>query len=108
MAETTALRVVLQECAKEDIQFIEIETNAKPIVHMINLETGMDASLEGIIHYIWNLAQTFQNATFTYAHAAYVVASYIFKYGGGHLWDCICLNFSFNILAEDINISIRI
>ncbi|XP_068309706.1 uncharacterized protein [Pyrus communis] len=86
MPEATALRAVMQECAKEGIHSIEIETDAKTIVHMINKETGTDASLETMIHDIWNLAQTFQNATFTYAHqkcnhAAHVVASYFSKYG---------------------------
>ncbi|RXH68596.1 hypothetical protein DVH24_030929 [Malus domestica] len=75
---------LLQECAKEAIQSIEIETDAKTIVQMINKETRTDASLEDIINDIWNLAQSFQNATFMYAHqkcnhAAHVVASYVSK-----------------------------
>ncbi|RXI04810.1 hypothetical protein DVH24_039084 [Malus domestica] len=60
-----------------------------------------------------NLAQTFQNAMFTYAHqkcnhAAHVVASYVSKDGGVYLWDYIGPDFIFDILAEDVNISIRI
>ncbi|KAB2615038.1 hypothetical protein D8674_021626 [Pyrus ussuriensis x Pyrus communis] len=76
----------LQECGKEGIQFTEIEIDAKTILHMINKKTGTDAYLEGMIHDIWNLAQTFRNVKFTYAHwkcnhAAHIVTSYVSKYG---------------------------
>ncbi|KAB2623437.1 ribonuclease H protein [Pyrus ussuriensis x Pyrus communis] len=105
IVEATALRAALQECAKKDIHSIEIETDAKTIMQMINKETGTEASLEDIIHDIWKLAQTFQNATLTYAHrecnhAARAVASYVSKDGSVHLWYCIGPHFIFNIIAK--------
>ena len=40
--------------------------------------------------------------------AAHSVAKYVFKEGRDFGWDCIGPEFLFNILAQDVNISLRI
>lgn len=41
-------------------------------------------------------------------HVAHSVAKFVFKEGRDFIWDCIGLECLFNILAQDVNISIRI
>ncbi|KAM1733473.1 hypothetical protein ACFX11_019071 [Malus domestica] len=39
---------------------------------------------------------------------AHVVASYVASHGGALRWDAIGPEFLFNILAQDVNVSVRI
>lgn len=62
---------------------------------------------------IWYLANQFREVEFSFVPrggnlAALVVASHVACHGSSFLWDVLGPDFLFKILAEDINVSIRL
>ncbi|RXH75251.1 hypothetical protein DVH24_029972 [Malus domestica] len=76
------------------------------LIRMINKEYAIDATLECFIYDIglvrFMLVKRNGNV------AAHVNASYVASHGGIFQWDALDLKFLFNILAEDVNVFIRI
>ena len=83
------------------------------IIRMVNGEYVIDATLECFLHDIRFLASQLGRVTFAFVKrhgndAAYDVALYVTSHGGAFRWNAIGPEFLFNILAEDVNITIRI
>ncbi|XP_068328078.1 uncharacterized protein [Pyrus communis] len=92
---------------------VEVELDSQLIIRMVNEEYVIDATLECFLHDIRFLASQLGTVTFAFVErhgntAAHVVASYVTSRGGAFRWDAIDPEFLFNILAEDVNITIRI
>ncbi|CAN6698381.1 unnamed protein product [Malus baccata var. baccata] len=80
---------------------------------MLKKESTQDYSIECILGDIETLVQRLTTVTFAFApresnRAAHSVAKYAFQQGGDFVWNCIGPEFLFNILAQDVNIPIRL
>ncbi|KAB2606191.1 hypothetical protein D8674_005908 [Pyrus ussuriensis x Pyrus communis] len=85
MAEAAAIRAALLVCLELGYEEVEIESDSQVIIRVR-----------------FGFVKRNGNA------AAHAVASYIASHGGAFRWDAIGLKFLFNVLAEDVNIPIRI
>ncbi|XP_050142311.1 uncharacterized protein LOC126618317 [Malus sylvestris] len=117
MAEAAAIRQGMQMCVLRGLldsgEILEVESDSKGLVQMLNKEIQADVLLEIYLVDIWNLMQSFQSVKFIFTprqcnRAAHMVAAYVLKHGGSYGWDELGPQFLFNILAEDANVSIRI
>ncbi|KAM1862983.1 hypothetical protein ACFX14_003379 [Malus domestica] len=92
---------------------VQIETNSKFLVEMLNGLLLSEASIEGIL---WDIEFSRNQLEFVeflytpraYNEAAHLVAQFVTRMGGSHLWDCLEPEWLFNTLAIDVNISVRI
>ncbi|KAM1739456.1 hypothetical protein ACFX11_015169 [Malus domestica] len=80
---------------------------------MIRHELAYDISLECILGDIEVLARRLRSVSFSVVPresnvAAYSVVKFVFKEDRKFEWDCIGPEFLFNILAQDVNLSITI
>ena len=111
-AEACAIRDALVACLAHGFDKIIFESDAKAIVQMLRKEVPTDFSLECILGDIEVLARGFTCVSFDFVsrecnYAAHSVAKYVLKEGRDFVWDCIGPDFLFNILAKDVNISLR-
>ncbi|KAM1799034.1 hypothetical protein ACFX1T_033030 [Malus domestica] len=111
--EAVAIRTALIACIDHGFDNVVIEYDAKVIIHMIRHELPIDFSLECILSDIEVLALRLRSVSFSYVPresnvAAHSVAKFVFKEGCEFGWDCIGPEFLFNILAQDVNLSICI
>ncbi|KAM1329805.1 hypothetical protein ACFX2H_042177 [Malus domestica] len=88
-------------------------TDAKTVILMINKGTAPNCSFECILGDIEVLARRLTSVTFGFVpkernRAAHSVAKFVFKEGKDFVWDHVGPEFLFNVLAQDVNISIRI
>ncbi|KAM1806051.1 hypothetical protein ACFX11_029241 [Malus domestica] len=112
-AEAIAIRDALLACIDHIFDDIVIESDAKMIILMLKKEAVIDFSIECILGDIEVLAQKLRSVSFAFVPrkgncAAHSVAKYAFKEGRSFTWDCIGPDFLFNLLAKDVNISIRL
>ncbi|CAN6558450.1 unnamed protein product [Malus baccata var. baccata] len=110
--EAAAIRTALLACIDHGYDHVVIESDAKVIIQMIRHELAHDFSLECILGDIEVLVRRLRSVSFSYVPresnvAAYSVAKFVFKEGREFGWDCIGPEFLFNILAQDVNLSIR-
>ncbi|KAB2608743.1 hypothetical protein D8674_011911 [Pyrus ussuriensis x Pyrus communis] len=96
MAEAAAIRAILRVCIKLGCADVEIESDSQVLIRMLTGEYVIDAALECFIHDIGLLRSG--NV------AAHVVASH----GAVFHWDSIGPKFLFNIVAQDVNVLVRI
>ncbi|KAM2110488.1 hypothetical protein ACFX1X_012143 [Malus domestica] len=80
---------------------------------MVNGEYVIDATLECFLHYVRFLASQLGRVMFGFVKqhgnaAAHAVALFVTSHGGVFCWNVIGPKFLFNILAEDVNITVRI
>lgn len=61
MAEAASICAALVTCIKEGLDCIEIESEAKTIIQMVNKEVGGDATIEFFLHDILYLARTMRS-----------------------------------------------
>ncbi|KAM2788728.1 hypothetical protein COP1_009330 [Malus domestica] len=111
--EATAIRTALLACIDHGYDNVVIESDAKVIIQMIKHEIDLDFSIECILGDIEVLARRLRSVSFSYVPregnaAAHSVAKFVFKEGREYGWDCIGPEFLFNILAHNVNLSIRI
>ncbi|XP_070668517.1 uncharacterized protein [Malus domestica] len=111
--EAAAIRTALMACIDYGYDNVVIESDAKVIIQMIRHELDHDFSLECILGDIEVLARRLRSVSFSCVPresnvAAHSVAKFVFKEGREFGWDCIRPEFLFNILAQDVNLSIRI
>ncbi|KAM1658248.1 hypothetical protein FF1_046366 [Malus domestica] len=111
--EAAAIRTALLACIDYGYDNVVIESDAKVIIQMIRHEMDHDFSLECILGDIEVLARRLRSVSFSYVAregnaAAHSVAKFVFKEGREYGWDCIGPEFLFNILAQDVNLSIHI
>ena len=111
-AEAYAIRDALVACTSHGFDKVIFETDAKLIVQMLRKEVPIDFSLKCILGDIEVLTRCLTSVSFDFVTrecniAAHSVAKYVFKEGRDFVWDCIGPDFLFNILAKDVNISIR-
>ncbi|KAM1775069.1 hypothetical protein ACFX12_044360 [Malus domestica] len=111
--EAAAIRTALTACIDYGYDNVIIESDAKVIIQMIRHELAYDFSLECILGDIEVLARRLRSVSFSVVPresnaAAHSVAKFVFKEGRKFEWDCIGPEFLFNILAQDVNLSIRI
>ncbi|CAN6684720.1 unnamed protein product [Malus baccata var. baccata] len=112
-AEMLAIRTALECCVRLGYKSVAIESDAKNIIQMIRNETTLDCSLECTLGDIVTLARGLESVTFDFISresncAAHSVAKYVFLEGKDCVWDHIGPDFLFNILAQDVNLSIRL
>ncbi|CAN6703649.1 unnamed protein product [Malus baccata var. baccata] len=111
--EAAAIRTALLACIDYGYDNVVIESDAKVIIQMIRNEIDFDFSIDCILGDIEVLARRLRSVSFSYVPrecnvAAHSVAKFVFKEGRDFGWDCIGPEFLFNILAQDVNLSIRI
>ncbi|CAN6691340.1 unnamed protein product [Malus baccata var. baccata] len=111
--EAAAIRTALLACIDYGYDNVVIESDAKVIIQMIRNEIEFDFSIDCILGDIEVLARRLRSVSFSYVPrecnvAAHSVAKFVFKEGRDFGWDCIGPEFLFNILAQDVNLSIRI
>ncbi|CAN6562972.1 unnamed protein product [Malus baccata var. baccata] len=111
--EAAAIRAALTACIDHGYDNVIIESDAKVIIQMIRHELAFDFSLECILGDIEVLARRLRSVSFSAVPresnaAAHSVAKFVFKEGSTFEWDCIGPEFLFNILAQDVNLPIRI
>ncbi|XP_070661237.1 uncharacterized protein [Malus domestica] len=112
-AEMLAIRTALEFCVRCGFNSVAIESDAKSIIQMLWNETTPDFSLECIFGDIVTLARGLESVTYEFVsresnRAAHSVAKYVFQEGKDFVWDHIGPDFLFNILAQDVNLSIRL
>ncbi|CAN6677227.1 unnamed protein product [Malus baccata var. baccata] len=113
MVEAAAIRAALLICRDMHYEMVEIESNALSLINMINGECSIDANLECFIFDIQNLASQIRKVKFMHVRrndnlAAHAVASYATSSCGSIPIENYGPEFFFNILAEDVNVYIRI
>ncbi|KAM2003964.1 hypothetical protein ACFX15_027473 [Malus domestica] len=113
VGEATTIRTALLACIDYGYDNVVIESDAKVIIQMIKHEIDLDFSIECILGDIEVLARRLRSVSFSYVPregnaAAHSVAKFVFNEGREYGWDCIGPEFLFNILAQDVNLSIRI
>ena len=111
--EAAAIRDAIMACSTFGFNKVIIESDAKSIIQMLRKETPIDYSLESILSDIKFLAQNLTGVSFVFVSrkcnlAAHSVAKYALKEGQVFECDCIGQEFLFNILAQEVNIHIRI
>ncbi|KAM1010255.1 hypothetical protein ACFX2I_045687 [Malus domestica] len=111
--EASAIRTALMACINYGYDNVVIESDAKVIIQMLRHELPHDFSLECILGDIEVLVRRLRSVSFSSVPresnvAAHSVAKFVFKKGHEFGWDCIGPEFLFNILAQDVNLSIRI
>ncbi|KAM1160595.1 hypothetical protein ACFX19_034183 [Malus domestica] len=111
--EASAIRYALLACIDHGFNDIIIESDASSIIKMLKKEMLVDFSIECILSDIEVLAQKLRSVSFAFVpregnRAAHSVAKYAFKKGRSFSWDCIGPDFLFNLLAKDVNLSIRL
>ncbi|KAM1110516.1 hypothetical protein ACFX19_009899 [Malus domestica] len=111
--EACAIRTALLACIDNGFDNVVIESDAKVIIQMLRNELPHDFSLECILGDIEVLVRRMMFVSFSFVPresnlAAHSVAKFVFKEGREFGWDCIGLEFLFNTLVHDVNLSIRI
>ncbi|KAM1654040.1 hypothetical protein ACFX2K_006483 [Malus domestica] len=112
-AEASAIRYALLACIEHGFNDIIIESDASLVIKMLKKEVLVDFSIECILGDIEVLVHKLRTVSFAFVpregnRAAHSVAKYAFKEGRSFSWDCIGPEFLFNILAKDVNLSIRL
>ncbi|CAN6552805.1 unnamed protein product [Malus baccata var. baccata] len=112
-AEASAIRFALLSCIDHGFDDIIVESDASTIILMLKKEIVADFSIECILEDIEVLAQQLRSVSFAFVpregnRAVHSVAKYVFKEGRSFSWDCIGPEFLFNLLAKDVNLSIRL
>ena len=90
-----------------------LKSDSQLIIRMINGEYVIDASLEYLIYDIKFSVSQLGKVRFVFVKrhgnvAAHVVASYVTSHGGVFHWDASGPELLFNIVDEDVNVSVRI
>lgn len=98
--EVAAVRATSYACLKEGITGIIVVSDAKIVLNMITRELQLGAADVGVLEFAYSPHRA--------NNTAHVVASDVYKTEENVMWDCIGPDFLFNILAEDVNISIQI
>ncbi|KAM2417384.1 hypothetical protein ACFX1W_024235 [Malus domestica] len=112
-AEAVAVRDALEFCCMLGLDQLVVESDAWVIIQMLRKEMQPNFSLECILGDIESLVQHMRSVTFAFVPregngAAHSVAKFVFQEKKTFLWDFIGPEFLFNILAQDINLSIRL
>ncbi|XP_068328253.1 uncharacterized protein [Pyrus communis] len=117
MAKAATIKQGLEMCVLRGFhaseEALEVESNSKGLVQMLNKEIQIDVLMEVYLVDIWNMMQSFQSVKFIFTpqqcnRAAQMVVAYILKHGESFGWDDLGPEFLFNVLAEDANVSIHI
>ena len=113
MAEAEAMQAAMVACVERGFENVQIETDSKVMVDMLTRVISTDVAMKGVIWDIHHLKLQLCSVQFLFTprscnEAAHVVASHVTRVGGCHVWDCLESKWLFNVLASDVNISIRI
>nr|XP_028948099.1 uncharacterized protein LOC114820925 [Malus domestica] len=117
MVEAEAIRqgleMVISSGVLEPGGSLVVASDSKGLIQMINQELMADVALDIYLQDIWRMANLFQLVRFCftprqYNRAAHSVAAHVVKHGGRFGWDLLGLEFLFNILAKDANVTVRI
>ncbi|CAN6697763.1 unnamed protein product [Malus baccata var. baccata] len=113
VAKALAIRNALMACIVQGFDDIVSESNARMVIMMLKKEVMVDFSIKCILGDIEVLVQKLKSIFFAFVpregnRAAHSVAKYAFKEGRSFSWDCIGPDFLFNLLAKDVNLSIRL
>ncbi|KAM1040963.1 hypothetical protein TB1_029535 [Malus domestica] len=100
VGEVAAVRATLYACLKEGITGIIVESDAKIVISMITRELQLEAADVGVLEFAYSPHRA--------TNTAHVLVADVFKIEENVVWDCIGPDFLFNILTEDVNISIQL
>ncbi|KAB2598048.1 ribonuclease H protein [Pyrus ussuriensis x Pyrus communis] len=106
------MRGPLVACAERGYGRVQIETDSKVFVEMLNGLLLPEARLEGVLWDIDHTKQQLHSVDFLFFHracngAAHLIMNYVTCMGDSHLWDCFEPEWLFNTLAIGVNLSIR-
>ncbi|KAM2041182.1 hypothetical protein ACFX16_035024 [Malus domestica] len=113
MAEAEAMKAALLACVKKGFRIVQLETDSKVLVDMLNGVLQPEAVMEGILWDIQHIKQQLSSVDFLFTPracngVAHLVANHVTCVGGCHTWDCFEPEWLLNALAYDVNISIHI
>ncbi|RXH83854.1 hypothetical protein DVH24_013099 [Malus domestica] len=113
MAQAEAMRAALLACVEKGFAMVQVETDSKIMVDMLNGVLQPEAIIEDIMWDIQQLKPQLSSVEFLFTSracngAVHLMASYVTRVGGYHTWDCFEPEWLFNSLASNVNISIRI
>ncbi|RXH72059.1 hypothetical protein DVH24_025560 [Malus domestica] len=111
MVEAEAIQAAVLTCIDKGFESVQIESDSKCLVDMLNGKTQLDVVIEGILFYVQWLKQQLRSIEVIFAHpvcnkTAHPVASFVTREWGFHNWDGLEPESLFNILASDVNIYI--
>ena len=112
-AEAAAIREALIFCVNQVFEKVIIESDARSIIQMLRMEASHDFSLASLLSDIECLARGLKEVSFVFAprasnKAAHSVAKFVSGKDRDFVWDAIGAEFLFNVLAQDINLPLRI
>ncbi|RXI06439.1 hypothetical protein DVH24_018481 [Malus domestica] len=117
MADAEAIRQGMEMIIASDVMEpgirLVVESCSKGLIQMINKEITAGVALDVYLQDIWRMASLFQLVKFCFTprqcnHAAHLVVAHVVKHNGRFDWNELGLEFLFNILAEDANVTIHI
>lgn len=92
MVEAEAMRLALLACVERGFGVVQLETNSKVLVDIIHGSLQPKVVMDGILWDINHIKQQLCSIEFLYTpcacnEATHLVAFYVTRVGGGHLWD---------------------
>ncbi|BFG22886.1 hypothetical protein CerSpe_091590 [Prunus speciosa] len=111
--EAEAIREALMACVHGGLSKLEVESDSLLLIRMLCGDWKMDTSVEAIIFDIKQLVMHLQQCVFMYAprlcnKAAHKIAAFVSRVGGIHTCDDLWPEWIFDILASDVNLTIRL
>ncbi|KAL6289403.1 hypothetical protein ACE6H2_006913 [Prunus campanulata] len=111
--EAEAIREALMACVHGGLSKLEVEYDSLLLIRMLCGDWKIDTSVEAIIFDIKQLVVHLQQCVFMYAprlcnKAAHKIAAFVSRVGGIHTWDDLWPEWIFDILARDVNLTIRL
>ncbi|CAL8178189.1 unnamed protein product [Prunus armeniaca] len=112
MMELLAIRHALSACVHFHLTDLIVESDTQTGILMLTGQIAVVSDLEGIIFDIKHLVASLSRVSFVFApkacnKAAHTVAGFVSKQEGNHVWDDFGTDWLFNILASDVNLTIR-
>ncbi|CAL2271752.1 unnamed protein product [Prunus armeniaca] len=112
MMELLAIHHALSACVHFHLTDLIVESDTQTGILMLTRQIAVVSDLEGIIFDIKHLVASLSRVSFVFApkacnKAAHTVAGFVSKQGGNHVWDDLGTDWLFNILASDVNLTIR-
>ncbi|KAB2606301.1 ribonuclease H protein [Pyrus ussuriensis x Pyrus communis] len=89
MAEAEAMKAALLACVENGFAMVQVETDSKIMVDMVNGVLQPEAIIKGIM---WDFLFTPRACN----GAAYLMPSYVTRVGSYHTWDCFEPKWLFN------------
>ncbi|KAL6284105.1 hypothetical protein ACE6H2_015034 [Prunus campanulata] len=111
--EAEAIREAMMACVQGGWSKLEVESDSLQIIRMLCGTWKIDMAVEAIIFDIKHLVGQLEHCVFLYTprhcnKAAHKIAAFVSRVGGIHTWDDLWPEWIFDILASDVNLTIRL